>query len=191
MSATGSTGERLVYAYTNGKWSRDVVLGGKKIISTAVHAGVVYFLTDDGNVYQETPAAYLDAGAWITMKVKTAWVHPAGPQGYQWVHRAIWLGDKSTSHDLVVSTYLDYATTPNKTWTWTATGGATPLDSMPLPQVSLDPPGQRCQAMSWEISDATPTGASVGTGQGSLFAALALDIETEGNSWELPAAQKG
>ena len=101
------------------------------------------------------------------------------------------MGEKFTSHDLTISEYVDYASTPTHTWTWTATGGTTPLDSMPLPQVSLDPPAQRTQAVSFEIADATPTGASVGTGRGSSFVGLAVDLETEGNSWELPATQKG
>lgn len=189
----GSGGERLVFDYSRNAWSRDTLIGGKQIISTAVAQGLVCLLTSDGNVYLESSSTYLDAGTWVTARLRKPWLHPAGLQGYQWVHRAIWQGEKFTSHDLSIAMYVDYAASATKTWTFPATGGSTPLDSMPLPQVSVDPPqnAQRSQAVSFEISDATPTGASIGTGRGSAFVGLAVDIQTEGNSWELPAAQKG
>lgn len=187
----GSTGEQLVYTYTNDKWSRDVLLSGAVILSTVVQGGTVYFLTSNGNVYQETPANYLDAGAWVTAKVKTAWLHPGGAQATHLMHRLLWMGDKATDHDLSIVGHIDYASATDHTWTFPATGGDTPLNSMPLPQVSVDLATQRVQAICFEISDATPTGGTVGTGQGSLYAAIAVDYETDGNSWELPAAQKG
>jgi len=197
-----TTGERFAFDYGANKWSRDEVLKSgsgagatsKKIVSAAVRGTTTYFLTSLGSVYQEADTAddtALDDGSWVEMKVRTAWVHTDGLQGYQFVRKALWMGDKSTSHDLAITPYFDYSSTPGTGFTFTATGGSKPLDSMPIPQVAVMPTPQRCQAVSWEIADSTPTGATVGTGRGSLFAGLALEIESEGTSAKLPAAQKG
>lgn len=188
----GTTGERVVMDMATARWSRDTMaIANTHILSAVTVANVMYFLTADGNVYQESGSTYLDNGTWVTLSVQTPWVHPSGLQGFQEVHRALFQADQQTAFDLHITSYADYITGSPQTWTFPATGGSTPLGSMPIPQVGIDIQAQRCQATSLVFSDATPTGATVGTGQGGLFLGVALDIELTGETWELPMAQKG
>lgn len=183
-----STGERLVYDYAAQKWSRDD-LGGARVLSAAVCSGTMYYLTDQGAVRKET-SDYLDSSVFVPKSVRTAWIKGAGLQGYQFVREVLFQGEKVTSADLTITPYFDYSDTPGTPFTFPATGGNTPLDAMPIPQVSIRPVPERCQAVSFEISEATPTGASVGTGQGILFAGLSLRLEVDDSLWKTPSTQR-
>lgn len=187
-------GIRLVFDYTANKWSRDLILEtegvGEPVRSAVNVAGAQYFLLD-GELYRETPASYTDDGQWVTRRLSLAWLKPAGLLGYTNVARHTLQTERASSADLTVTTFVNYSSTPLDTETWLANSGSKPIDGMLLPQMTASPSNQRVQAMRWDLEDATPTGASIGTGQGHAFIGLAIDLDVLGDTFRLPAAQKG
>jgi hypothetical protein len=192
--SSGSAGIRLVYDYTADKWSRDLVLesggNGALIRSAANVAGAQYFLVG-GAIYRETQSAFLDDGAWVTRRLSLAWFKPAGLLGYTNVARYTFQTERLTSSDLTITLFADYESTPVESETWLANTGTKQIDDMTIPQIEMTPSRQRAQALRWDLEDATPTGASVGTGAGHVFIGVAVDVDVIGDAFRMPSGQKG
>lgn len=131
------------------------------------------WLGTDGRVYVEDRSTYLDPGsAWVTMRAETAWIKMAGIQGWQQIDRALLLAAKSTDHDVAVSFGFDYSASYATTRSFTrATINALAREQLEVVTGNDD----RCQAMRVKIQDSTPTGGTVGTGEGATWVALTFE----------------
>jgi hypothetical protein len=191
-------GVRLIYDYATDRWSRDTVLSGSSsdqvgqgLVGEAVSRGKVYLQTSNATnspVYAESTTSNLDSGAWVTMSVELAEVHPAGLQGWLGFKKWTLLNEKFTDHDISLTFIRDYDTAPFETKTWIS--NALPIDE----QFSHNATIHRAQSMRMKITDAAPTGggAVTGTGRGSSFIGLAVEVDPIDNkTFRLPAGSKG
>jgi hypothetical protein len=121
------------------------------------------------------------------MRVLTSAWNPQSVQTLARVWRAGVIGAKKTDHDLTVDVYSDYNTaTADATRTWTSSTLSASLERV---QVHLT--NQKVSAIQIRLTDATPTGGTVGTGEGLRLAGVSLEVGLRGGLPRLPAAQKG
>lgn len=187
----GASGIRLVHDYTADKWSRDLLFegGGEGVaVRSACNLDGVQYVLIGGSVYSEDAIDKRDAGAWVTMRVYPAEIHPAGLQGNTGFVRWTFLAQKAGSHDLVMSWFRNYEASAFYSDTATSDEFLTTVE-----QISRVPPVMRAQSMRVTIADATPTGGGgAGNGQGPVLIALAVEVDSLDNkAFRLPAAQKG
>jgi hypothetical protein len=106
-------GNTLLYNYgagpgdpSAGQWSTFTNHEG---IDARVVGGVYHYLRNDGRVFKETPAAYLDDNAQIVMRIETAWIKMLPYlQGWQRILWAYFLGEHKSEHTLVIRYRIDY-----------------------------------------------------------------------------------
>lgn len=186
VGSSPDTGARLVYDYRLDRWSVDYILGGKAILSQVVCDSKVYILTHDGAVYVEDRATGLDAGSWVTMRIKLAPVRVGGILGYQRVWRVAIVGESLSSHNLAVKTYSDDRAASDQTRTYSNT--TTSLTSPELVQLRLK--RQLCHSLSVEVSDASPSSGSVGVGYGPRVGGITLELAVESDLARTPANRR-
>lgn len=188
---------RIVWDYIQGVWSTDILwdtdfaitglsarhawiamAGG---VAGAVQAPTYHCLSNVGRVYRETngvgAGAYLDAGStWITSRYRgPLWKPTMG--GFARFWRAQFQGDSKEACDLTVTLTFDGAPSSyySEVTTWTAAQIAA-FDRAPQIDFELCINNQKARSIQFEISDATPTGGGVVTGQGSQWAAVSLEL---------------
>lgn len=192
-------GRTLVYDLSRDKWNVD---RRKNQAGTAdspaqsaalVYSGSAYryaWLGTDGRVYIEDQTTHLDPGsAWVTKRCVTGAYKLAGVQGHQIVERVRLLLKYATDHDLAFYWAVDYNSSYAAPRTWTRAQIATITASLPNEQVEhpLDDNAEH-QAIAFKIEDATPTGGTVGTGEGSTWLALTVQGTAREGLYPLPDA---
>lgn len=160
-----------VYDMNNKSW--EVRTLPAVAVDQCLHDGVWHFLAATGQVYQETAASYLDGSTWRTASLETAWISMGLLQD-QHTWSAHLLFEQHTDHDLTVEVAYNH---DDSTWT---TQGTYDSDEVAASdgQIEIRPANARARAIKLRISDATPTGTAntVGTGRGSTWIGLAVDI---------------
>jgi len=140
------TGKTLYYDYEFGQWSTFTNHEG---LDGAVIDDTYHYLRADSSVFRETPGAYADAGARITLRFETAWLHLLEHlQGFQRFWKLLLLGTWSSPHQLAVAHRLSY----DEAWT---------------EPYYLDATGEEEGAAGWITGDsANPIGEDPITGSG-------------------------
>lgn len=156
-----------------------------------------------GYVYQENQSSYLDPGsAWVTKLAESAWakinVTPFKTpmvQGEQMLERVVLMGKYATDSNQAIALGYDYSTSYSTATTYTraaiaaittGTGGAGTLPNLHLQHNGHDDAGA-CMAVRAKVYDVTPTGGTVGTGQGSVWTSIAFQIKpTRDDGYLLP-----
>jgi hypothetical protein len=101
------SGYTLLYDYLFGQWSTFTNHEG---LDALVTQDTYHYLRATGRVYRETVAVYSDAGARITLRLETAWIHIAEAlQGFQRIWSVLVLGTWISPHQLAISHRTDYA----------------------------------------------------------------------------------
>jgi len=198
------TGRGLVYDLSLRKWiSTDRRTNNAGTADTpAQSACMVYNGTDwayawlgaDGKVYRET-SSYLDPNsAWVTKAAESAWAKGPGTQATMRLENVKLLAKYATDSNVAVSLAYDYATSFQSARTFTrseiaalaaGTGGAGTMPNVHLQHDGHDDGGQT-MAVRARIADATPTGGTVGTGQGAVWTGLAFEVTPMEGGYELP-----
>lgn len=202
-TATGptiTTGVAVCYNYLFGTWSQhsyydaDQARAGAGFVSACSSGGTLYFLTPYGQMYSENTnlaagSAYLDPGAqWITTSITTAWIKPAGLQGFGRMWRA-WLGvEWNDGADLTLAASVDYGLTPVQTHTFPAAAITSEVGS--IAQMEMRLVVQRGEAYRFTISDAAPTIGSPVTGRGVFFTGLTAEIGVKDRGYRMPAGKR-
>lgn len=182
-ASNGVNGISLVFDYVTGQWAvfkyydSDAATAATIVADACVVNGVYTWCTPGGQVYQETESDSLDSGSFVAYRVDVAPLSASGPVGFQHVRRVQLLAEDSSPSDLTMRFAFDYSASYAQSYTWTAAALAT-LGSRNVGmrvgcQNGASP---RCTAIAVSVSDATPTGESVGTGKGSLLSAVAFEI---------------
>src|SRR5205823_3851283 len=152
-------------------------------------------LTPGGMPMQETPGAFADAGAFIRMRIVTAWLQFAGIQGFQRVYKALLLGRYLSPHKLRVQVAYDFDPTPVQedyvqpvpAGTYgggSLYGGGTSYGGMTMYEWRIFLAKQKCAAVQFTIED-----VSTGTaGESMSLSALGLEVGLKGRLQKLPAA---
>jgi hypothetical protein len=187
-------GTALVYDLARRVWQSVDSRSGSVIASAVIwdEAQSAYryaYLDSSGLVFVEQSSSYLESGSsWITMLARTGYVKMAGIQGQQIMNRALLLAKKSTRADVNIAASYDYDATFEAATPWVADTLDTLSTALGRIQVGhdlhVDAEGQ---AVALEISDATPTGGTVGTGQGATWIALTFEGQPRPNAAQLPS----
>ncbi len=173
---SSSTGVSLVWDYVNHVWTTTKFgAGTKSAIMWGQNPGTVpvrTHLSTSGNIFQESTSVYTDTGSYVSSTVVTPWVKMAGLQGYGRTTGIALLMSHPTPCDITVSVELDYRA---GTVVQTRTFLASEIAVLRIPQVYMTMKTQKCEAFRLTITDTTPTGAAVGTGQGAVFVGLRIE----------------
>jgi len=172
------------HTYKNGLGSSPATLG------TAYHLATWKRIDANGRVYAETKTDWRDTNGgtsdYVAMSARTMPFRVNTLQGCQRVWHAQVLADKKSNHDLTITVYSDGETDVSSSYAWTSTQVAAMLREQPKCHVVY----QECQAISVEITDATPSGGeSVGTGEGLTISSIALEFGVESGTRKIAGAQ--
>lgn len=126
---TMDSGITLMYDYFYNQWGTFVNIPA---VSSTLYEGLHTYMNAFGQVYQETPNAYLDGTAPVLMSFKTSWINLGNIQGYQRAYFYFLLGEYISPHKLIVSTAYDYEPGPSESKTIAPDNSAAPWGSDPL-----------------------------------------------------------
>ncbi len=147
-----SNGTLLMYDYFYKVWATFSNPAG---ISDCIFQGQHTYVASNGVVYKETPGVYVDGTATpILMSFTTSWIKLAGLQGYQRAFFFYILAEYVSAHQISLSTYTNFSTTPDDTFT------ITPDSTNALENWRVFFSKQRCQ--SFQISLQEVYGGSPG-----------------------------
>lgn len=108
---TLDNGITLMYDYYYGQWGTFTDIPAQ---SSVVFQSLHTYLNSFGQVFQETPGAYLDGSSPVLMKFKTSWLNLAGLQGFERAYYFYILGTYLSPHRLNVSIAYDYNEAPSQ-----------------------------------------------------------------------------
>jgi hypothetical protein len=186
----------LVYDLVLREWmSKDFYPSNEAVQSGAVvfysNAYRYAWLGTDGEVHYERDvtdgSAYLDGSTWITQRVITVWMHPAGINGENVLSEHILLAKQYTGHDLTISIGFDYASSYASTRTFTAAQ----IAALASEWISREISQTTCTAVRFKFEDATPSSGSVGTGRGAAWVARTLKGVAKPGMKRTSGAQRG
>jgi hypothetical protein len=100
-----ASGVGLLYDYFYDQWG---TLTAHEAQSAVLWNNVYTLLRPDGSLRVETPGQYLDDNNNIPLVVKTAWIKPAGVQGYFRIRKLLFLGTYESPHQLQVQFCYNY-----------------------------------------------------------------------------------
>jgi hypothetical protein len=190
----------LVYNYYFKRWSVFTTPGALDATTWQTDR---YVYLSPTKVLKEDSSTYLDDGSYVPTTIKTGWVHLKGMQGFQRVYRLGLLGSYGANHQFQIKTYLDYSEIVKDTVNITASSvvntalygdsatygddsfyGGNANDEVYQLRVHLAQ--QKCEAISFEISDSQITGS---TGQGFSLEGLSLEIGGKGGIFRLSSSR--
>lgn len=177
---TLSSGFEVVYDYFVNQWIR---FTGINAVDSCNFQGNHTLIFSNGTIWQETPGTYTDAGAFIPLGLKTAWIQMAQLQGFQRIKKIMILGDYFTPHQLQVQILNDFVTT-----VVTDTATLTPLVDPTIPYQYLTfPTQQKCEAMQLIFTElqSGPT-----FDQGLDLSGLMFEIGVKKGTYKVPASQQ-
>ncbi|HZU82873.1 MAG TPA: hypothetical protein VE987_08160 [Polyangiaceae bacterium] len=198
---TTSQGTALVYDYYFDQWS---TFTNHAAVDSTLYLGagnLLVWANAQGQVFEQTPAAFSDAGAWIPFLAKLR-VIPTAIQGYVRVYHAFLLGTYKGTHTLNCWASFDYddpltalATIPvDSTLGIAKFGSATPfgIDSpfggspgQTVYQFRLDVL-RKCQEITLQISDQQTSPGN----EGFSLSALTLVVGIKSGAMKLPPAKQ-
>ena len=194
-----TTGYVLNWNYVTNAWS---IFDYYDSVGAAAHAawehstvvdGVWYGATRTGicaseNTNLAATGAYLDDATWVTLQVGTAWIRPAGAQGFSRFREGALAWVQGSPCDVVVSLgYDDSDSYSADTWTWLASAVAT--WTTPKAQGALKWARQKAMSMRILVTDATPTGVSSTTAQGPILYGLTVSLGVKPSINRFPEVQ--
>lgn len=102
---TLNDGPMLMYDFYYGQWGTFVGVEGA---SSTIYNGLHTILTRYGQIFQETPGAYLDNSSPVLMSFTTSWLNLASLQGYERFYEFYILAKYLTPHFLQVQVAYNY-----------------------------------------------------------------------------------
>lgn len=102
---TLDSGATLMFDYYYNQWGTFTNIPG---VDSCLYQNKHTYLNDLGQVLQETPGAYTDAGNPTLMQFTGSWLNVAGLQGYQRAYFFYLLGTYLSPHKLQISVAYDY-----------------------------------------------------------------------------------
>lgn len=193
-----TTGYVLNWNYVTGVWS---VFDYYDDVAAAAHAawehstvvdGTWYAVNRNGSAVVENSllsatGAYKDGAQWVTLSVATAWMRPAGVQGYARFREAGVVWEQGAPCDLVMKVGYDDSDSYSETLTKLASEIA--AYTSPKGHTRFHWARQRAMSLRLEVSDATPTGVSSTTGQGPILYGLTVALAVKSGINRIPEVQ--
>lgn len=196
----GTDGRDLVYDLSLQTWISVDDKSGSAAEEDSVHACMITvagtrryaWLGADGVVWCEhLPAdadAHLDGATFIEREAQTAWFKLSGVQGRQFLNSLLVLERYATDHNLEVSLSYNYETGWRSARVFTrAEINALLTAGWPITQLRHDAHDDaECQSVRVRLVQKTPTGGTVGSGKGSSWLALTLDLVPKPGVFDVP-----
>ncbi len=173
-----SSGDVLSYDYLVNQWS---VFTGLAPLSACLFQNkwtMVKYASPNALVWQETPGTFTDAGAAVSLKLKTSWLSLAGLQGFQRAYKLMILGDYFSAHGLKVEIAVDFDSTIVQTVNLTQSAAG-------VYQWRIDLTRQKCQAIQVTLTD-TPTAPY---GESLAISGLTLEVGAKRGPFRPAAAR--
>lgn len=149
-----------------------------------------YAWLETGGYVRPEQDSHLDSGSadtWVTMKATSGWIKLSGVQGQQVMNRVLLLAKKQARSNISIALAYDYDATFETASTWTADGIDTLSSALARVQLGHDAHDDgEGQAIRAQVSDATPTGGTPGTGEGATWIALTFEGTPRPNAAQLP-----
>lgn len=123
------------------------------------------------NIYK-TSDNFSDDGSNITMTVQTPWIKTAGLAGFQRVLEFMVFGEHRSAHTMKVEIYKNYSDTASQTIYFSSKSTASSGDPIFYRSKIGNP--QRCNSISFKISDSTISG----TGESFSLTSIGLKVGT-------------
>lgn len=101
----------LVYDYYVKQWSTFTIVDG---LDATIWNELYTYIQDSGKVLTETPGVHTIEGAYISMKIVTAWLQLAGIQNFQRIRDMMILGSYNSPHQLQVGVAYDFNGSPTQ-----------------------------------------------------------------------------
>jgi hypothetical protein len=184
VTSANSTGVKTVYNYRDDRWTNFTNVAAAPMVSSVVVGGKYYTTGTGGPVYYENPASWLDAGAFVSMQIRTGFMPIAGKQGLARVKGIIMRGTYYTANDVSLKIsakdYLFAGTVQTATFNDAAQQA---LAQYPSVQVTLGPQYQQMESIRLEVSDAYSSG-TLGVGRGFSFQSWSLLAGAKRGSFE-------
>ena len=105
---TLNTGQTLMYDYFFGQWGTFINVPS---VSSCIYQLLHTFINAFGQVFQESPGAYLDGTEPVLISFTTSWLNLAGLQGFQRAYFFFLLGKYYSPHKLQLQVAYDYVDT--------------------------------------------------------------------------------
>lgn len=107
-----SSGDSIAYDYFYDKWSTFTGHAGLDAITVGAD---YHYLRSNGEVYTRSASAYLDAGSWYALRIRTAPIRLDSVQDYMRVRRVNLLGEYLSSHRLQMKVFNNRDIAPFET----------------------------------------------------------------------------
>lgn len=192
----GEEGRDLVYDLTLQTWVSVDDKTGSSPAEASADACQVYvagtwryaWLGADGVLWTEQISSYLDGSTFVEREAQTAWFKLGGLQGTQFLNKLLVLERYTTDHDLEVSLAYNYETGWRSARTYTRAEIAALLSAgWPITQLRHDAHDDaECQSMRVRLVQKAPTGGTVGSGRGSSWLGLTLDLVPKQGAFDVP-----
>lgn len=185
-SETSHVGILLVYDFVENKfctWEVDKYpTNPNKSRDVIFHKTKMYTISDRNNsVLVQSTDTYKDLSAYVEMSVRTAWVKPAGLQGFGRVPTISLIGQKQSSdHNLNLEVFYDYELNPSYTHQFPVAQ----INVLPIEQISHSPQRNECQSISVRIKD--NAGLPGQNGKGIRLEGISFAIMQESGPVRLP-----
>lgn len=144
---TSESGLTLMHDYYYQQWG---TFSNAPAVSSTLYQGAHTYISQIGQVFQETPNTYLDGATPVLMSFKSGWINLAGLQGYQRAYYLYLIGTYLSPHKLVVQIAFDYNPSPIQTLMIQPTNFS-PVYGQDLTYGSGNPYGGSLSLEQWRI----------------------------------------
>lgn len=183
---TMNSGITLMYDYYFAQWGTFVNIPA---ISSVLYKGLHTYLNSFGQVFQETPGAYLDNTSPVLMSFTTNWMNLAGLQGFERFYQMYLLGQYITPFKLNVQLAYNYnpaiqqskivtPVAPSPLWGGDADWGTNVLWGGPPTKFEgrVFPEIQKCESFQVTINELYDPSFSIAAGAGLTLSGLNLVV---------------
>lgn len=187
---TLNSGKTLMYDCFYGQWG-SFELGVPGAISSCIYGGQHTFINSRGQVYQETPGAYLDGDDPVLLSFTTGPINLAGLQGYQRIYEFYLLAQYFSPHKLNLRVIYDYNPSvlhqqiigpKNFSGSQPSNGFGVPVPfgaPSDLEQWRVHTKLQRCQSMNILLDEVYDPSFGVAAGAGFTMSGIDLVLEIQ------------
>jgi hypothetical protein len=176
----------LVYDFYYGQWGSRTNLN---VVSATLYNSKDTYLSNLGNVYQETVGTYLDGSTPVLIKFRTSWISLAGIQGLERFYEMYILGEYFTPFKLNVQIAYDFNPSPEQNIlvipdNYAPSYGADPLygdgkswgGSSNIFKARVFPEKQKCETFQIIIEEVYDPSYNIVAGQGLSLSGLNLIV---------------
>ncbi len=183
---TLDTGITLMYDYYFGQWG---TFSGVPAISSTIYQNLHTYINSLGQVFQESPGAYLDNSNPVLMSFTTGWMNLAGLQGYERFYSSFLLGQYITPFKLNVQFAYDYnpsfsqatmvaPNAPSNPWGGEALWGSGDVWGGPsnVFEARVFPSKQKCESFQVSINEIYDPSFGIAAGAGLTLSGMSLVV---------------